>query len=149
QTLLLGTYGSYNYPRALAAGSPELGGGRLLLALEGAHQDGPWGIGGAFWEGNGGLRWTRPPGNGTLSVLGTGYWGQWNSTNQVPQRAVDCGEIGRFGSLSPSDGGWSHRFNLSLGWDGEAAGGQLSAQVYAVNYGLELFSNFTYFLDDP
>ena len=89
------------------------------------------------------------PGNGTLSLLGTGYWGQWNATNQVPQRAIDSGEIGRFGTLSPSDGGWSHRFNLSVGWEGEAAGGRLRAQVYAVNYGLDLFSNFTYFLDDP
>jgi len=149
QMLFLGTYGSYNYARGLVAGSPEVGGGRLLFALEGAHQDGPWEVPEAFWKVNGVLRWTRPLGTGTLTLLGTGYWGQWNATNQVPQRAIDSGEIGDFGSLSPSDGGWSHRFNLSAAWEGEAAGGRLRAQVYAVNYGLELFSNFTYFLTDP
>ncbi len=147
--LFLGTYGSYSHARALAALSPEVGGGRLLFALEGAHEDGPWEVGEAFWKVNGVLRWTRELGNGTLSILGTAYWGQWNATNQVPQRAIDSGEIGRFGSLSPSDGGWSHRINLSLSWEGEAAGGRLRAQVYAVNSGVELFSNFTYFLDDP
>ena len=149
QTLFLGTYGSYNYARGLVAASPEVGGGRLLFALEGAHEDGPWEVPEAFWKVNGVLRWTRQLGNGTLSLLGMGYWGQWNATNQVPQRAIDSGEVGRFGSLSPSDGGWSHRFNLSLGWEGEAAGGRLSANVYAVNSALELFSNFTYYLSDP
>ena len=149
QTLLLGTYGSYEYARALAAGSPEVGGGRLLFALEGEHQNGPWEVPEAFWKVNGVLRWTRPFGNGTLTLLGMGYWGQWNATNQVPQRAIDAGEIGYFGSLSPSDGGWTHRFSLSAGWEGDAAGGRLLASVYVVNYGLELFSNFTDFLSDP
>jgi hypothetical protein len=149
RTLFLGTYGSYEYGRGLVAASPEVGGGRLLFALEGEHQNGPWEVPEAFWKVNGVLRWTRPLGNGTLTLFGTAYWGQWNATNQVPQRAIDSGEIGHFGSLSPSDGGWSHRLNLSAGWEGDAAGGRLRAHVYAVNYGLELFSNFTYFLSDP
>ena len=29
----------------------------------------------------------------------------WNSTDQIPQRAVDQGLIGRFGAIDPSDGG--------------------------------------------
>jgi hypothetical protein len=149
QTLLLATAGSYDYVRVLGAASPEVGGGRLLFALEGEHQNGPWEVPEAFWKLNGVLRWTRPLWNGTLSLLGTGYYGQWNATNQVPQRAIDSGEVGYFGSLSPSDGGWTHRFNLSAEWEGEAAGGRLRANVYAVNYGLTLYSNFTYFLSDP
>jgi len=70
RTLFLGTYGSYNYARALAAVSPEVGGGRLLFALEGAHEDGPWEMAEAFWKVNGVLRWTRPLGSGSLSLLG-------------------------------------------------------------------------------
>ena len=149
QTLLLGTYGSYEYARALAAASPEVGGGRLLFAVEGVHQNGPWEVPEAYWKVNGVVRWTRPLWDGTFSLLAMGYWGQWNATNQVPQRAIDSGEVGRFGSLSPSDGGWTHRFSLSSEWEGEAAGGRLRATVYVANYALELFSNFTFFLSDP
>ena len=149
QTLLLGTAGSYNYYRALAASSPDLGGGKLLFALEFMHEDGPWEVPENFRKFNGVLRWTHPLAGGTLSVLAQGYNGQWNATNQVAQRAITSGEVGYFGTLSPSDGGTSRRYILSAEWDGEAAGGRLRANVFAVNYWLDLFSDFTNFLSDP
>ncbi|HTP28095.1 MAG TPA: TonB-dependent receptor plug domain-containing protein [Anaeromyxobacteraceae bacterium] len=147
--LLLGTLGSFDYARALGAGSTDLGGGKLLFAFEAMHENGPWEVPENFWKLNGVLRWTRPVGDGTLTILGMGYFGQWTASDQVAQRAVTSGEIGYFGSLSPSDGGSAHRYSLSAEWEGKAAGGQLRAYVYAVNYQLALFSNFTYFLVDP
>jgi len=149
QSLILGTVGSYGYYRALAAASPRLGGGNLLFALEGIHQDGPWEVPQDYKKLNGVLRWTRPLGDGTMTLLAMGYYGQWNATNQVPQRAIDSGQIGYFGSLSPSDGGSTQRYTLSAEWEGDAAGGRLRAGVYAVNYTLDLFSNFTLYLEDP
>jgi len=148
RTLLLGTVGSFDYYRALGAASPDLGGGKLLLALEALHENGPWEVPEDYRKFNGVLRWTRPLGPGTLTLLGMGYSGDWNATDQVPLRAIDDGHIGRFGSVSPSDGGSARRYSLSAGWEGEAAGGRLRAYLYAVNTRLTLFSNFTYYLVD-
>ncbi len=149
RTLLLGTIGSFDYYRALGAASPDLGEGKLLLALEAMHENGPWEVPEDYRKFNGVLRWTRPLGGGTLTLLAMGYSGDWNATDQVPLRAIDDGHIGRFGSLSPSDGGSARRYSLSAEWDGEAAGGRLRAYLYVVNTELTLWSNFTYFLDDP
>ncbi|HVP68510.1 MAG TPA: TonB-dependent receptor plug domain-containing protein [Anaeromyxobacteraceae bacterium] len=149
ETLLLGTVGSYNYYRALGATSPDLLGGKLLAAFEYMHQDGAWVVPEDYNKFNGLLQWTRSVGGGTLSILAGGYYGQWNATNQVAQRAIDSGAIGYFGTLSPSDGGSSQRYIVSAAWEGEALGGNLRANVFAVNYQLTLYSNFTNYLVDP
>src|SRR5207248_11729814 len=73
----------------------------------------------------------------------------WNSTDQIPRRAVESGLIDRFGAIDPTTGGSSHRFSLSADYQQGVAGGFLVANVYALNYRLSLFSDFTYFLHDP
>ena len=78
-----------------------------------------------------------------------GYEGSWTATDQVPERAVARGLVGRFGSLDPSDRGASRRFSLAAELrraDGDRA---TRLAAYAVRSDLRLFSNFTYFLDDP
>ena len=55
-----------------------------------------------------------------LSVTGMGYRGTWNSTDQVPQRAIDDGLIGRFGALDPTDGGDTYRYSGSVEWQRHA-----------------------------
>ena len=77
------------------------------------------------------------------------YGGKWNSTDQVAQRAVDGGLVGRFGSLDASDGGESQRYSFSADYATPLAGGQFQTTAYWFKYKLNLFSNFTYFLDDP
>jgi hypothetical protein len=77
------------------------------------------------------------------------YDNKWNSPDQVPQRAVEQGLISDFGSIDTTVGGEASRFSISGGWFGAAFGGQLIANAYAVDSSLNLFSNFTYFLDDP
>jgi len=148
-SLLLGTVGSCNYERALGATSLDLGAGTVLFALEVLHEDGPWEVPENYRKLNGVVRLTYPLWTGALSVIGMGYAGSWNATNQVAARAVSSGEIGYFGSLNPADGGSSQRYSLSATWEGDFAGGRLRATVYGVHYGLDLFSDFTYFLDDP
>ncbi len=78
-----------------------------------------------------------------------GYRNSWNSADQIPQRAVDEGLITAFGQLDPTDGGSTSRYSLSGGWKGPAFGGDIDASAYAIDYRLNLWSNFTYFLDDP
>ena len=77
------------------------------------------------------------------------YSNGWNSTDQVAQRAIDQGLIGRLGSLDPTDGGTSSRFSLSGNWAQSSAYGQSKANAYLIRSSLALFNNFTYVLDDP
>ena len=63
----------------------------------------------------------------------------------MPVRAIASGAISRFGNIDPGNGGKSGRYSASAAWDGDDA----SVMFYGVYYDLNLFSNFTYFLDDP
>ena len=74
-----------------------------------------------------------------------GYDGDWTATDQIPQRAVESGLIDRFGYIDASNGGNTHRYSLSTqGYQKirNEAGSIYSA--YALDYQLDLFSNFTY-----
>jgi outer membrane receptor protein involved in Fe transport len=78
-----------------------------------------------------------------------GYHGKWNATDQIPQRAVDDGTISRFGAIDPTDGGRTSRYSLSLDRHKTLEnGGVFHMDVYAIKYRLNLFSNFTFFLDN-
>ena len=143
------TGGSFRYGRALMAGSPELLGGKLLYGGELFHNDGPWDHADDYRRVNGVLRYTHPAGDGRWGVTAMGYYGVWNATDQIPQRAVEEGLIDRFGAIDPTTGGKSSRFSLSGDVVQGLGSGLLEANVYAVKYRLNLFSNFTYFLDDP
>lgn len=74
-----------------------------------------------------------------------GYDSRWNSTDQVPRRAIESGLIPRFGFVDDDLGGDTHRYSLS----GQLWRDKTRFSAYAVDYKLNLFSNFTYFLDNP
>ena len=78
-----------------------------------------------------------------------GYRGTWNSTDQIPRRAVTSGAIGRFGDIDPTDGGESSRYSAAFEWQRTRGAAATKVAAYGLAYGLDLFSNFTYFLDDP
>jgi len=143
------TGGSYEYGRALVAGSAEAGPGQFLYAFEAYHDNGPWDVPENYRKYNGVLRYTLPVGDGRLGVTAMGYDGKWAATNQIPLRAVNQGLVGRFGSLDASDGGTSHRYSLSADYDAAVGGGRLLTTAYAISYYLDLYSNFTFFLNDP
>jgi outer membrane receptor protein involved in Fe transport len=143
------TAGSFLYGRALLAGSPGLGGGKLLYGLELSHDDGPWVRPDDYRRLNGVLRYTVAAGDAKLRLTAMGYSGLWNSTDQVPLRAVESGQIGRFGNIDPTTGGKTHRFSLSTEYQQNFGSAVLQAVAYGVKYRLNLFSDFTYFLRDP
>ena len=143
------TGGTYGYARALLAGSPRLGGGSLLYGLELMHEDGPWVHPDDYRRLNAVLRYSRMAGSASWSVTAMAYDGSWNATDQIPERAVQAGTLDRFGAVDPTTGGKSSRYSLSGNWHQALGGGTLEANLYAVRYRLDLFSNFTYFLDDP
>ncbi|HKE92801.1 MAG TPA: TonB-dependent receptor [Povalibacter sp.] len=140
--------GQENYARALVATSPQIGGGTLLAGLDYAHIDGPWDLEENYRKRNGLLRYSHPLGTGAeFRVTAQAYEGDWRSTDQIPQRAVESGNIGRFGNVDPTDAGSSHRYGLSFDLSAPVAGGELTGLLYGIDYGLDLISNFTYFTD--
>lgn len=142
--------GAYGYGRVLSAGSLAIGGGDLLLAFEGLHYDGPYARNQNFNKGNVVARYAQRLADGGRFHVGLGgYSGRWDSPDQIPQRAVDQGLIGRLGFLDPTVGGRSYRINLNGGLERDLGPGRLVLNGYAYRYRLQLFSNFTYFLDDP
>lgn len=143
------TFGSFGYRRALAAGSTAVGAGTLLTAFEASKYDGPWDVPDDVRKLNGVLRYSQGTATDGLTLTATAYSNGWNSTDQVPQRAIDQGLINRLGTLDPTDGGTSSRFSLSSNWAQSSEHGQTNVSAYVVRSDLRLFNNFTYFLDNP
>ena len=143
------TGGSFGYMRAFAAGSTGWAGGQLLGGLELSRNNGPWTRPDDYHKFNGLLRFTSGSDNQAYSVTAAAYDGRWNSTDQIPGRAVSQRLISRFGNIDSSDGGMSHRYSLVSDWQRTGDSALTKANAYVIGYGLRLFSNFTYFLDDP
>jgi hypothetical protein len=142
-------FGEDGYRRALLTGSTALAGGTLLGAGEVYHNDGPFDVPDDYDRLNGMLRYSRGDPQDYYTVTAMAYSGKWNSTDQVPERAIARGVIDRFGSLNPADGGISSRDSLSFSRVERTAAGQVQFSAYAIRYKLDLWSTLTYYLKDP
>ncbi len=88
--------------------------------------------------------------DGQLTFLASHFQSRWNASGQIPQRAVDQGLISRFGAIDDTEGGNTSRTNLSLRHRQSLGGGKfVRSLLFYSQYDFELFSNFTFFLDDP
>ena len=141
--------GELGYGRALAAGSRGYRGGDLLAALEVAHSDGPWTRGDDLQRLNGVVRYSQGDYARGWQLTGVGYRGRWYATDQIPASAVAEGRLGRFDNLDSSSGGESRRLSLAAAAHRADDRTSSRANAYLLYYDLDLFSNFTYFLDDP
>ena len=141
--------GSDDFRRGLLADSIPIGEGDLLGAVELFHHDGPWTNPDDFDKINAVARYSRNSADRRFSVALMGYSGEWNATDQIPRRAVRDGRLDRFDAIDPSDGGESHRISLSTEWGNANDNQGFALSAYAIDYRLALFSNFTYFLEDP
>jgi hypothetical protein len=141
------TLGGNGYARALVANTAALTTGKLLYAFEAAHNDGPWDKPEDFRRYNGVLRYSFGEGSTRSSLTAMAYTAKWNATDQVPQRALDSGLIGRFGAIDPSDHGQTTRTSLSYDLFHALDDGEFKLNAYAIQSRLDLFSNFTFFLD--
>ncbi len=78
------------------------------------------------------------------------FQSKWDASGQIPQRAVDQGLIGRFGAIDDTEGGNTSRTNIWMNhikhFDEHSS---LKSSAYLSKYDFELFSNFTFFLEDP
>jgi outer membrane receptor protein involved in Fe transport len=158
ENLLKVEVGAFDQLRGVALFSPksgvfdeQTGPARALVAVEGYWTDGPFDSPENLGRFNAfaGTEWAL--GDATqLSGWLSYYRGDWNASGQVPQRGVDLRLDDRFGTFDGSEGGQSNRTNAlvrmtrDLGDDSH-----LEVVAWASLYELDLFSNFTLFLDDP
>jgi len=90
------TVGSFGYRRGVAAGSTAVGRGHDARGDRGYQIR--WAVGrtGQRAEINGVLRYSQGTATDGLTLTAMAYSNGWNSTDQVAQRAIDQGIIGRF-----------------------------------------------------
>ena len=143
------TVGGLGYDRLLAAASPRIGAGNLLVGFETGTADGPWVTPEDYRRLNGLVRYSRGDTQKAMALTFMGYHARWTATDQVADRAVTEGLIPRFGSLDSSDGGQTHRYTISAELQRSGTASTTKVLAYGIDSSLDLFSNFTYFLDDP
>ncbi|MNK38419.1 Vitamin B12 transporter BtuB precursor [compost metagenome] len=141
--------GQHGYVRGVVADSLSAGPGTLLVGLEVHRNNGPWDVPEHVRKYSGVLRYSQGTPDDGFSVTGMAYKNSWNATDQVPLRAVESGQIGRFGSLAPSDGGDTSRYSLSYAMRKRTDNRLFELDAYLIRSQLELNSDFTYFLADP
>lgn len=88
--------------------------------------------------------------NHYLSASLSSFKSRWDASGQIPNRAVESRQIGRFGAIDDTEGGNTSRTNanfqlVSLLDDGSS----VRNQFYFSHYDFELYSNFTFFLNNP
>jgi hypothetical protein len=147
-SLALG-YGEDGYRRALFVGSGPVAGGTLLGAAEIYHNDGPFDVPDDYHRLNGLLRYSSGTAHDYFTVTAMAYSGNWDSTDQVPERAIEERLIDRFGSLNPTDGGETSRSSISFSAGSRTDSDQTQISAYVIRYKLDLWSTFTYYLKDP
>ena len=143
------SFGSFGYFRTLAAASHKAGDGNLLVAAETTTYNGPWEVPDRLRKINGVLRYSQGTATDGVTLAAMAYSNGWTSTDQVAQRAIDSGLISRFGSLDPTDGGIASRFSLSGSVAQSSEFGETKASAYVIRSNLQLFNDFTYYLNNP
>jgi outer membrane receptor protein involved in Fe transport len=89
------------------------------------------------------------PNDGKLSVLISHFNSSWNASGQIPQRAVDNNTINWFGAIDDTEGGQTSRFNLLVKYQKKLSEKtSIRSNTYFTKYDFELYSNFTFFLND-
>jgi len=140
--------GMYGYGRAVFGVSRKLGLGNLLYGGEVYHDNGPWSTHeDNFYKYNGLVTYSQGGNANGFSITARSYRGTWHSSDQIPVDAIPL--VGYFGALNPTDGGESQRYSLQGEWHRQDAKSLTKITAYGFYYDLNLFSDFTYYLDDP
>ncbi len=149
------TLGQNGFRRGVAGGSTGLGNGLALLgALELQSNDGPWTVPEGMHKTNAVLTLSGgTTAHGWQASL-MHYQATWISTDQIPQRLINTGSFngqpfGRFDTLDATSGGDTRRTSLSAQWQRQGTASSSKLSAYLIDYGLDLFSNFTYALERP
>jgi outer membrane cobalamin receptor len=86
----------------------------------------------------------------TITTSLTGFSSKWNASGQIPVRAVESGLTGFYGAIDNTEGGKTSRYNASAVFVSRLNnGGSIRQQIFYSRYTFELYSNFTFFREDP
>lgn len=78
-----------------------------------------------------------------------GFSNSWTASGQIPNRLVRDGRISRFGAVDDTEGGSTSRMSFSSDFKSTLSKGSFYSQLDWIRYDFELYSNFTFFLNDP
>ena len=85
-----------------------------------------------------------------LTISTSAFTTGWDASGQIPERAIKNQLIGRFGALDRLEGGTTNRKDVKLNYKFlSPKGEEFEANTYFIRYGFKLYSDFTYFLNDP
>lgn len=85
-----------------------------------------------------------------LIMTASGFSSKWNASGQIPDRAVESGQIGFYGAIDDTEGGRTSRTNINAQLITTLRNGSLlKNQFYYSRYHFDLISNFTFYLKDP
>jgi outer membrane cobalamin receptor len=143
------TIGSYGYQRAVLANSNPLLEGNLLYGLEVNQNNGPWDNSENLKKLSGVLRYSSGNERDGFNFTAMAYHNQWDATDQIPLRAIRSNSIDRFDTIDDTNGGESYRYSLSFARYFQDQNEALHFNFYALHSKLDLYSNFTYFLNNP
>jgi outer membrane cobalamin receptor len=89
-------------------------------------------------------------GNDRLTFTASHFTSAWDASGQIPEREVANGNITRFGAIDDTEGGYTSRSNFNVQLQKTLANNSIfEANAFYSNYNFELYSNFTFFLDNP
>ncbi|EPG74562.1 TonB-dependent receptor [Leptospira fainei serovar Hurstbridge str. BUT 6] len=149
--------GTLGFGRFVVAKSEAIGSGTLLYSLEYSHSDGPWSIPDNYKKLNSLISYSKGDEKKGISIQILGHKGSWHATNQIPERSLQKGKswvdpnsggLDRYDSVDPTDGGKTQRANVMFEAHRTGIDSEAKIILYGVYYDFNLFSNFTYFLDD-
>lgn len=87
--------------------------------------------------------------NATLTLSASTFKSKWDASGQIPDRAVLAEVIDRFGAIDNTEGGETSRTNANaILLYSTQKGAVLRNQFYYSHYKFNLYSNFTFFLND-
>lgn len=88
--------------------------------------------------------------NHVLNFSASTFSSGWDASGQIPDRAVESGLIGFYGAIDPNEGGTTSRTNTNAVLTSTLNNGAyFKNQLYCSKYKFELYSNFTFFKEDP
>ncbi len=148
-TLLIFSAGEDNFYRTVIADSRNVNQSTFLYGVEGQFYDGPWNNDENSVKLNTLLKYSHTNNLSGYSITGNTYYGEWDASDQIPERAVDQGIISRFGQIDNDLGGDARRYSLNANWWSRDESSSWQSNVYTYYSSLNLWSNFTYFLNDP
>jgi outer membrane receptor protein involved in Fe transport len=144
--------GNFGSRRGFIGWSPRLGpGAEAFVAAEATITDGPFQAPLRYRRHNFAANYSRRFGNDTrVGLRLTAGDNEFHSSGQIPLDEVEAGRLDRFAAADPDSGGSARSGTVALYYRRDLAGGGVfQVDAFGSRSRLDLFSNFTFFLQDP